>query len=230
MTTNKFTLPDQKPLWQHGHDVLKEMIIHRERKPGERLNEQSLSEQFGVSRGPIRDAILSLQRDGWVEVQHNYEVFVKVPGCQEAEQLFEIRRILESEAAAMAAKRISQSQLDQLKDIINHGYKAQTEKILDASISLNTQFHRVVSEASGNAILARLMEHVEKQVVWFLSAVLSFRGDESWPEHQQLFDALKAGDSKSVAEIMSKHTRATYQAFKSTSEDEMFDIDDEAAA
>ena len=182
-SATEISLPDQIPLWQQIHDVLEQMIIRREIKPGERLNEQALSTKFGVSRGPIREAILSLQKDGWVEVRHNYGAFIKYLGPKEAEQLFEIRRILESEAAAMAAQKINQNQLMRLKEIIEQGSQAQTEKDIKSSVNLNTQFHRVVCEASGNEILARLMVHVEKQVAWFLSTLMHVRGDDSWPEH-----------------------------------------------
>ena len=188
LQTSKFNLPSRKSLWQQVHDVLENMIIHREIAPGEKLIEQNLSDYFGVSRGPIREAILALQKDGWVDVQHNYGAFVKNPGRKEAAQLFEVRRILEAEAAVMAAKRITENQLEQLKAIIDKGIEAQASKDVDGSLALNTQFHRLVCEASGNEVLARLMEHVEKQVVWFLSAVVSFRGDVSWVEHERIFE------------------------------------------
>jgi DNA-binding FadR family transcriptional regulator len=62
------------------------------------------------------------------------------------------------------------------------------------------------------------MEHVEKQVAWFLSILMSNRGDESWPEHRSLLEAIQAGDSKNAAKIMSEHTLATYEAYMSSAE------------
>jgi DNA-binding GntR family transcriptional regulator len=207
------------------------MIIHREIAPGEKLIEQNLSDYFGVSRGPIREAILALQKDGWVDVQHNYGAFVKNPGRKEAAQLFEVRRILEAEAAVMAAKRITENQLEQLKAIIDKGIEAQASKDVDGSLALNTQFHRLVCEASGNEVLARLMEHVEKQVVWFLSAVVSFRGDVSWVEHERIFEPLSSGNDQLAGDLMSKHAQGTFLAYLSTNDDQVAksaDIESEA--
>jgi DNA-binding GntR family transcriptional regulator len=231
LQTSKFNLPSRKSLWQQVHDVLENMIIHREIAPGEKLIEQNLSDYFGVSRGPIREAILALQKDGWVDVQHNYGAFVKNPGRKEAAQLFEVRRILEAEAAVMAAKRITENQLEQLKAIIDKGIEAQASKDVDGSLALNTQFHRLVCEASGNEVLARLMEHVEKQVVWFLSAVVSFRGDVSWVEHESIFEALSSGNDQLAGDLMSKHAQGTFLAYLSTNDDQVAksaDIESEA--
>jgi DNA-binding GntR family transcriptional regulator len=230
LQTSKFNLPGKKLLWQQVHEILENMIIYREIAPGEKLNEQDLSDHFGVSRGPIREAIRALQKDGWLDVQPNYGAFVKKPGRKEAEQLFEVRRILETEAAMMAAKRITENQLEQLKAIIDEGIEAQANKDVDGSLALNTQFHRLVCEASGNEILARLMEHVEKQVVWFLSAIVSFRGEGSWVEHESIFEALSCGNDRLAGDLMSKHTQGTYLAYLSTNDDQVAKVADKESA
>jgi DNA-binding GntR family transcriptional regulator len=131
----------------------------------------------------------------------------------------------------MAAKRITENQLEQLKAIIDKGIEAQANKDVDGSLALNTQFHRLVCEASGNEVLARLMEHVEKQVVWFLSAVVSFRGDVSWVEHERIFEALSSGNDQLAGDLMSKHAQGTFLAYLSTNDDQVAksaDIESEA--
>lgn len=205
-----------KPLWQQVHDVLERMIIHREIKPGIKLHERELSERFGVSRGPIRQALLALQKDGWVEVRHHQGTYVRNPGKAEAHQLFEIRRILEPEAAAMAAQRASDEDVAELQEIVDEGFRALEDENVDEAIRLNTRFHRAICEITGNMLLAGLMDGLEKRVIWFLSAVMPFRGQESWPEHQELVEAIEAKDPEKASEIMARHTNATYEAYVNT--------------
>jgi len=216
----KIHLPGRKPLWEQVHQILEKMIIYREIDPGTRLHEENLSEQFGVSRGPIREAILALQKDGWVDIKHHQGTFVRTPGKEEAKQLLEVRQFLETKVVDLAARRISDEKIHKIQDIVDRGFEALESNDIYASIELNSQFHRKITEATNNIVLARLMEHVEKQVVWYLSAIMSFRGKESWPEHQKILDALKERDPETAVKLMSNHTSATYQAYINSMKDE----------
>lgn len=228
--SDEYKLPEQKPLWQQVHDVLEQMIVHRVIEPGTRLREQELSERFGVSRGPVREAILALQRDRWVELQHNHGAYVRRPEPGEADQLFEVRQCLESQAAALAAERISEKEIKDLEGLISEGFAALEQGDIERVVNLNTRFHRKVTGATRNQILVDLMEQIEKQVVWFLSAVMSFRGDDSWQEHLELIEAFKKRDGEAAAEIMERHTEATYEAYVDSGEEPMEREEMEGAA
>jgi DNA-binding GntR family transcriptional regulator len=217
--SDEYKLPEQKALWQQVHGVLERMIVHRAIEPGARLREQELSERFGVSRGPVREAILALQRDLWVELQHNHGAYVRRPEPGEADQLFEVRQCLESQAASLAADRISEQEIKELDELIRKGFAALERGDIEKVVDLNTQFQRMVTGATRNQILVELMEQIEKKVVWYLSAVMSFRGDDSWLEHQELIEAFKERDGEAAAAIMERHTEATYDAYVDSGEE-----------
>ena len=209
----KLELPQQKALWQQIHEVLEKLIIHRTFRPGAHLREQDLSEQFGVSRGPIREALRTLQTDGWVVVRHNHGAFVRTPKQKEVVDVFEVREVLEAQAAALAAERITDSQLEDMEKLIEQGYEATAAQDVGAFVDLNTQFHRQVAIAAGNGVLRSMLEQIEKRVVWYLAAVMAYRGQNSWNEHQLLLEALQARNAMEASRIMIEHTRATLATY-----------------
>ena len=211
--TEKMQLPEQRPLWQQISDVLEDHIIHRSIEPGSRLREQELAEQFGVSRGPVREAMLALERAGWVEIRHRRGAYVRTPEPKEVKHVLEVRESLEARAAALASQRISEPELSELDDIIEEGLRALKAEDLDALVDLNTQLHRKIARSTNNSILCDMLEQLEKRIVWVLSAVMPTRGHDSWVEHRDLVEALRQNDAGKAAEIMKQHTRSTLAAY-----------------
>jgi DNA-binding GntR family transcriptional regulator len=87
------------------YDVLVEMIVTRELRPGEHLVEHDLAAQLGVSRQPVREALQRFQSEGWVDLRPAVGAFVHIPTDAEADQLLAVRALLEAESARLAANR-----------------------------------------------------------------------------------------------------------------------------
>ncbi|MEX1162364.1 MAG: GntR family transcriptional regulator [Nitriliruptor sp.] len=206
-------LPQSEPLRGQVHHVLEELIIHRKLSPGTHLREPELAERLGVSRNPVREALVTLQRDGWVEVRHRQGAFVRTPGPGEAHETFEVRGMLETQAAMLAARQITPAQLQELEEILRKGraaYEAEDEVGL---VEFNAAFHRIVADASGNSVLQELLLHLEKRVKWFFSAVAVARGADSWREHEELSRYLQAHDAEGAARVMRGHTETTHRVY-----------------
>lgn len=95
------------PLRDRVYLEIEALIIEGRITPGERLVENSLAEQLQVSRGPVREAIQLLERDGWVTLLPRRGAYVRVPSGEELEEFFATRMILEVEAARLAAERVA---------------------------------------------------------------------------------------------------------------------------
>ncbi len=207
-------LPTGRPLREQAHEVLEDLIIHRTLPPGAHLAEEELARQLGVSRIPVREALHVLERDGWVERRHRQGAFVARPDADWAEQTFEVRRILESQTAALAAARISSEELVQLEEILEAGKRAVEAGNREAVVDLNTRLHRAVAAASHNQVLIELLRQLEKRVVWYFSAVATIRSHESWREHEELVAALRSRDVEEASRLMTRHTEATRLAYR----------------
>ncbi len=211
--TPDLQLPDQRPLWRQIHDVLEDSIVHRVIDPGTRLGEQDLAEQFGVSRGPVREAIRMLQNEEWVVVHDRQGAHVRVPDPKEVEQLFEVRVCLDGKAAALACERATDVQLAEMEKLYQDGVAAKEAGDMTRLVDINTGFHRTLARISGNRVLYDITESVERKVVWHLSAVMPIRAQEGWEEHRAIVAALIKRDPDECARVLTRHSNATYRAY-----------------
>src|SRR5687767_16025848 len=93
------------PLREHVYERLQEMLIDRALAPGDHLVEERLAAQLGVSRGPVREALQRLHRDGWITLRPRYGAFVNQPTMVQVDEFFEARELVEQSAARLAAQR-----------------------------------------------------------------------------------------------------------------------------
>jgi DNA-binding GntR family transcriptional regulator len=208
-----YQIPDQRPLWKQIHDVLEDLIVHRALDPGTHLGEVELAEKFGVSRGPVREAIRMLQNEEWVIVHDRQGAYVRTPDPQEVEQLFEVRICLDIKAAALACERATDAELDELAEIYTKGIKSRDNGDMNALVDLNTDFHRTLAKLSGNKVLYEITENIERKVIWHLSAVMASRAKDGWEEHHEIIVALNARDAQKCADILTKHSSDSLNAY-----------------
>src|ERR1700716_1492611 len=110
------------PLRQAVYDVLVEMIITRELQPGEHLVEHELAAQLGVSRQPVREALQGMQSEGWVDLRPTLGAYVHTP--TDADQLLDVRPLLEADSARLAAQAATPEHVEQLWELQRSGEKA----------------------------------------------------------------------------------------------------------
>lgn len=188
--------------------------------PGERLpSERDLAEQFGVSRPTIREAMIALEIAGLVEIRSGSGVYVTGtppasagPVLDQGAGPFEIleaRRIIECEAAALAAERISAKQLRALEALLLDMQRENQQE--DMTERADEQFHCGIAEAAGNSVVAATVAWL-----WQLrnDSVIStrfhqrVREEGSRPiieDHQRILAALQARDSNAARAAMAEH-------------------------
>ena len=190
------------------YDLLRKAIIEQALKPGMRLPEDTVGEQFGVSRTIVRHALVKLENEGLVVTQRNRGAFVAEPSKEEAQQIFEVRRILENEVIRILCNRIPQSGYDQLRSHV-HNEESVRGKDGPVSIRLAGEFHVLLAELTGNEVLARYVSEVVIRCSLIMSLYAqSHSSDCAVDEHSQIIDAIEAGEAERAIEIMEHHLGA----------------------
>jgi DNA-binding GntR family transcriptional regulator len=201
------------PLRQSVYESLVELVISGHLRPGQHLVETELARQLGVSRQPVREALHRLEAEGWVDLRPNQGAFVHVPTDQEVDELLDVRELLESETARLAARSATPEAVARLRVICHEGEAAIDAGDMEAFITANNQFHAALADLAGNAVLAELAGIVGRRVRWYYRLVAPVRGPESCAEHFQLIDAIEAGDEEAAAKAAHSHTERTRTAY-----------------
>lgn len=202
------------PLREQIVEHVQGRIISGELAPGERLTESEIATSAGTSRVPVREALLELAKDGWVELRPRQGARVHQPTLREVLDLFQLRTALEVELARLAAMNATTAHLERMRQIISRGSDCiRLEDHLGAARA-NTEFHRAIAEASGNSLLAAALGGHERRIQWYFTRVVASRGADSWVEHQRIVEAIDRRDGDGAAKLMRDHTEGTASTYR----------------
>jgi len=204
---SKINLNDYKPLREVIFISLREAIIIGELRPGERLMEVQLAEKMGVSRTPVREAIRKLELEGLVDMIPRKGAHVAELSVKDIMNVLEVRASLDGLATALAAERITDDELKELKHINGQFSLYIQKENLNGSVKKDVEFHDIIYKASRNdkliAILGNLREQVQRFRVIYLK-------DYSSPknlikEHNDIYDALSSRTTESARAVAKTH-------------------------
>jgi DNA-binding GntR family transcriptional regulator len=183
-------------------------IFQGELTAGQKLTEQEVAERLGVSRGPVREAFRALADVGLLQIEQNRGAFVRKIDFDEAVEIHDIYSALEELAARTATRRLSGTQIGELKSMVESMDAAVEAEDLDRYYSLNLGFHRRLVEGSGNQRLLSTYNRLLNELHLFRRFGLMQRGEmqRSNREHHLILDKIAAGDPEGAAEAMRSHT------------------------
>ncbi len=188
-------------------EALEQMIVTGELSNGERLDEVALSENFGCSRTPLREAFHMLSASGLIELVPHRGAFVRHPGLTEMVEMFEVMAELEAFCGSLAARRVSARDLAALSETVIACETAVAENDHDRYYLENERFHHLVYDASGNGFLADQAKRLHARLKPFRRLQLRVRGrlDQSLAEHRAILAALEHGASEDAADALRSH-------------------------
>lgn len=193
------------------YKALKERIVSRQFALGERLNLIQLEQQMGISRTPLKEALNRLAVEGLVEIQPRRGTFITDPTPHEIAESFDVRRILEVYAVEMAALRITNPQLEQLRKLIRR-LRSLTDvedwdQIYQEYVPLDYDLHRLIIKIAGNNRLQEIWEqvnlHGEMARIRYGSSETELNLAQA--EHEELLHAFETKDLPSLQQITSRH-------------------------
>ena len=190
------------------YDLLCRAIIEQALKPGMRLPEDTVGDQFGVSRTIIRHALVRLETNGLVVSRRNRGAFVAEPSLEEAQQIFQVRRCLETEVVRTCVERLNADGFDRLEAHVRRE-EAVKGKDGPVSIRLAGEFHILLAQLSGNDVLARFVVEVVLRCSLILAMYAkSHSSDCAVEEHSQIIEALHNRDTERAVALMTHHLGA----------------------
>ncbi len=194
------------PLYEQIYENIKESIINGDFKSGERIVDAWIAEQLGVSRSPVREAFRKLEQDGLL-VNKDGTTIVYKPNVQDLVDLFEVRAGLEGMAIFLAAKKITDEQIEELSQSLLLVEKSISEKNTAEMIRLNTYFHESIVKISGNSRLLESMAKINNLILLYRNNFFAkYYGDAVFiNEHYELFEALKSRKAEVASEKMRQH-------------------------
>ncbi|MEB8342480.1 GntR family transcriptional regulator [Streptomyces endophyticus] len=223
--------PARRPLQQTSMQAkvaeeLRRMIISGELPPRSSLSEMTLSQTFGVSRTPIREALKQLQIEGLVEVRPRVGTFVAVPSRREITELFQMKELLEGAAARLLAFRGNVPEVERLAanmsaadEAVRAGDSEQYEKLVH-------DFHELIMVGADNSKLEAHYRTLMNQLAYarLVRTSLSQPGrlSESDHEHHRVLDLIRAKDGDGAERVMREHVRRSHQALMAGMDDERF--------
>jgi DNA-binding GntR family transcriptional regulator len=186
---------------------LRQMLVEGQIAPGAKLNERELCEAIKVSRTPLREAIKTLAAEGLVELLPNRGAIAVALSETDILNTFEVMAGLEGQSGELAAQRITEGELAEIKAMHYEMMAAYTRRDLSTYYRLNAAIHRAINAAARNPVLSATYDQVNARL-----QALRFRSNqdgEKWAramqEHEQMIAALEAHDSAALRAVLVAH-------------------------
>ena len=192
---------------EQAYQAIKEAILNFKLEPGTPLVESELARQLGMSKTPVRDALLQLEREGLVTKILFKGTYVTEISRQSIIDIFEIRTVLEGLAARLAVSNLGDGDLRRLGTIVEDHDQALLSGNPDRAAQYNKQFHELIIGASGNNQLKAFLSNLDDQLQRFRTLSIYQRGqsDKSAEEHRRVLTALEKHDPAQAEEMMRAH-------------------------
>lgn len=186
---------------------LRRLILNNEIVPGTHLVESTLAESLGVSRGPVREALKNLDREGLIVISPHKGAVVAEWSLQDLLDAYDVRQLLELHAARLATERSPKSCSDRLDAILREWDRAIQTGDLERCADLDFEFHRVIWRSSNNKALATTLEQTihALQTVFYLNAIHYDDHRDVIDLHERLCRSIATGDPQVSRQAMEEH-------------------------
>jgi phosphonate utilization transcriptional regulator len=186
---------------------IEQLILTGELAIGQRINESDLALRFGMSRGPIREALRALEESHLVRSEKNRGVFVREVSVAEADEIYDVREALDQLIGQRVAERATPEQLHDMQTVVAAMDDATAVPDIKAYHALNLKFHDMLVDFAGNARLTETYRLLTKGLLLFRLRGLQDGGgfSVSNTEHKAIVEAIAARDSVRAGRLLRRH-------------------------
>jgi len=212
LTKDREPPPLPTSLTEHAYQHLRQAILSGRLQAGAALRQEKLSNELGISRLPLREALQRLDSEGLVVLRPRRGYFVALLDTKEIEELFDIRSMMEARAGYLAATQRTEEDIAGVGRILAQLDEVSAQTPLDASefYRLNRLFHQRFFASSQRAHLCRMLSGVHDSLDPYIRMGEGIESvEDSQQDHRNLFAALKAGDGDLVARLCREHCEAS---------------------
>ncbi|MEM6621093.1 MAG: GntR family transcriptional regulator [Pseudomonadota bacterium] len=198
-------------LKDHIYEVLKTSIMDLDIYDPEtnlRMDERTLAEQLGISRTPIREAIMRLEQEGFVDIQPRRGVFIRRKSLTEIVEMITVWAALESMAARLACTEATDTEIDGLREIAGRYSTEAAKAHLGDYAEANIEFHLAILRLSKNAMLQKMAESLfpHLKAVRRQGMADITRADRSVEDHADIVQAIGNREADAAARLVREHT------------------------
>lgn len=206
----------RETLAQQAYRQLREEIVSARLEPNEELPEERLSAQLGISRTPLREALMRLSMEGLVILRKGSPATVATFTIEESRHLMEIRRVLEVHNLEKISGELNDSVFNHLESNLHCQAEAVANDEFHNFIESDREFHLILSSLNENPKTKELLNQMNTGVnraFLILSNTLPISAKEAYEEHRTIVEALKAGDITGAKQRMNQHLMNVEQRF-----------------
>lgn len=200
------------PLSERAYQTIRTLILENEFRAGEQILEKTLVEKLNISRTPVREACVQLEKEGLIEIKPRKGIFIKPISAGDMNEIYDIMTALEAQAAKVLAEKvksghITERELKQLELPTKRMQDALLKDDLKAWAQADETFHLVLLELCGNERLKRVVLQFWGQAhrARYFTLELRSKPTDSTDDHKAVVDAIRKGDALKAARIHSQH-------------------------
>lgn len=197
-----------KPLKEIVFEGIRKAVIRGIIPVGEKLNEKECAERMNISRTPIREALHRLEEEGLVEYIPKYGVIVKKISIEDAKEIYQIRRALDTVATINAMNIMTEEQFKEMKDLLDRTKKAnKSSENIDTVVQQFSEFNQMIYKFSQMPRLTSIVTRLSEYLVRFrdISLKEENRRQKALNEHFMIYDAMLNKDEEQVRKITKEH-------------------------
>lgn len=199
--------PVERPLTLRERIVefIKDSVVSGMLKPGERVPEQEIARNFGISRTPIREAFRQLESEGFITVTPRKGAVVSPITDKDVREFYVIKGLMEGYAARTACSKLTQKDIKKLENLNAQMKRCAEKNDVKGFFSLDNQFHETFFKACGNEKLCNLINNLVKQFERFRITALSLPGrmQSSVVQHDGIIQAFKDNNAELAEKLVS---------------------------
>ncbi len=199
----------EKSTRQDIYEKIRDDITFGRFTSGERLKEEKLSDLYGVSRSPIREALRQLESEGLISFERNKGIEVIKLSARQMEEIYDVRELLESQAVKMAVAKVTKKEIAYLEGLYRKMIKAAKSQDKQAWLENNTLFHGFFRDKADNDCLSQLIMMLKRRIYRYQYMPLSYpHVIETYAKHHAaLIECCKKKNAILAEKIMRLHVR-----------------------
>lgn len=203
-------------LAEQAYDALKRKIFTLEFEPGAYLNEARVSEELGIGRNPVHNAVKRLVFEGLIDIMPRKGLIVRPLNLTEILEIAETRLVNETYCARRAAVRASEKDLMTMREILKRTENALKIRDVEAQMFLDSDFHCAIFKAARNTVMEEMMRVLHERSLrnWFVSLKEPEQAQKVFEEHSAIFKAIESHDPDQAEETMRFHIESSRENLK----------------
>lgn len=199
---------------EQAYKLIKEAVLYQKFQSDAIYSQEAICQELGISRTPVREALLELQKEGYIRFCRGKGIQIVSLDQQSIHDILETRIYQEMAAAELAAKRATESDIALIAECLKKHHESLNSQDIDLCYRLDHEFHRAVAKAAHNDLIYQAINEVLDHYLRFevLTIYKSYGGANAiWTEHNALYEAIKAHDPKRANSAAENHLRDAYR-------------------